>query len=631
MSVSVAIQDQRSVKTFKQGGEISGQFPLVPLADYRLIELMRSNQGVPCFICAPQKTGRTSLALNYAQHQYTLDEVLWIDATADGFSDAVNGGSFFEHLERQIANSLSLYRLVIIDNLPWLSERQASRFSDWIDQLIADEVEVIVITTPHEDCLYNHQSDRLLIEGGALIVSQKWPKDRLADCLHSFFNAPIPQETHILAALMMAMGRGVVDSLRELHYQIPANSHAQVKRYCPFIEIDEVTGYFNTRGFPLKELSAYLIEGIDQAPRGGLDAQMTGLERSFERLTQLSVHLFENSEREQSQLLLELAGSLLTCDDAGYPLTTSPFNQTETITINTERNVAMTALEPQGFFENYEDERSRSEAMAPIHEEADIFSELQDEPEQLIVRLFGDFKVFKGGKRLEGKQLQRSKVRALLIHLALNMGRGVPRDYLLERIWPEKDYSHAKDNFYSTWSMLNSMLSKDTKTSPYLSNKQGLCRLEPKYVLTDVHEFERLSKAVIFQQGSVADRVDAIYRLEQLYRGDIMSGTHIDTYVQAAQCRYRAILVDVMIEASLLFSREGNDTNAVWFARKAYDTDPTREDVYRTLMAMQDKAGQRTSALKTYFDCKRFLSEELGILPSQKTIALYQELVLDRR
>ncbi|MDR0350272.1 MAG: bacterial transcriptional activator domain-containing protein, partial [Coriobacteriales bacterium] len=59
--------------------------------------------------------------------------------------------------------------------------------------------------------------------------------------------------------------------------------------------------------------------------------------------------------------------------------------------------------------------------------------------------------------------------------------------------------------------------------------------------------------------------------------------------------------------------------------------DPSREDVYRVLMAVQDKAGQRTSALKTYFDCKRFLSEELGILPSQKTTALYQELILDRR
>jgi hypothetical protein len=35
--------------------------------------------------------------------------------------------------------------------------------------------------------------------------------------------------------------------------------------------------------------------------------------------------------------------------------------------------------------------------------------------------------------------------------------------------------------------------------------------------------------------------------------------------------------------------------------------------------------------LRTYFDCKRYLSDEMGIPPSQQTTALYQELILDRR
>jgi DNA-binding SARP family transcriptional activator len=201
----------------------------------------------------------------------------------------------------------------------------------------------------------------------------------------------------------------------------------------------------------------------------------------------------------------------------------------------------------------------------------------------------------------------------------------------MERIWPDKDLSHAKENFHATWSRLSHLLADGVRPNPYLTNNRGLCRLEPASVTIDIHEFEQLSKAFLFEQGSVEQRIEAIYRLEQLYRGDILSGYRIDSFVQAAQTRYRSILVDVMLEASRLFSQEGNDTNAVWFARKAYDTDPSREDVYRVLMAMQDRAGQRTSALKTYFDCRRFLSEELGILPSHKTTALYQELILDRR
>jgi len=610
--------------TFKNGAEMAGQLSLVPSADRRILDLMRRSHNVPIFICAPHKTGRTSLAFDFARSHYLLDEVLWIDATSTAFLEAINKQTMLEHIQRQILKGLSRYNLIVIDDLPSLNDREASRFSSWIDQVIETNTTVIIITTPQEDSLKNHQSDRLIIEGESFILSQKWTRLRTEDCMRAFFASDIPTDLKILAALMILMGHGTIDNLSELGYSIPFNNHSILKRYCPLLEIEETTGYFNTTGVPLKELSDLLIGLLTNIPRSEKDLEMSELEWSFERLTQMSVYLFERAEREQSQLLLELAGSLLTCDDAGFLLSENASSR------NPEsRDKKRAEVRNNGGQAQYAVLQKRAREGDGL--EMDHTELFYDEPEQLIIRLFGDFKVMKAGRLIEGKQLQRSKVRALLIHLALNMGRGLARDSLLERIWPEKDYSHAKDNFYSTWSMLNGLLSENRKDSPYLSNRQGLCRLEQKYVTTDVYEFELLTKAVLFQQGSIGERTDAIYRIEQLYRGDIMSGTRVDNYVHAAQMRYRSILVDVMIEASKLFSQEGNDTNAVWFARKAYDTDPTREDVYRTLMSMQDKAGQRTSALRTYFDCKRFLSEELGILPSQQTIALYQELVMDSR
>ena len=610
--------------TFKNGAEIAGQHALVSSTDRRLLNLMRRSHGVPIFICAPHKTGRTSLALEYARNQYLLDEVLWVNAASPAFVEAINKQTMLEHIHRQIQKGLSKYNLIIIDNLPQLNDRVALHFSSWIDQMIEANTSIIVITTPQEDSLGNYQSDRLLIDGEQLVFSQKWNKARAAACMRAFFVSDAPNNLRVLAALMMLMGHGTIDNLTELGYQIPFNNHSMLKSYCPLIEIDETTGYFNAAGIPLKELAPQIVDLLIQLPREGLDLEMSELEWRFECLTQMSVYLYERSEQAQSQALLELAGSLLTMDDAGFLLS----GNTKPVASRVEgQSLHRAAVNKEGAQIIVHGEHGKKgDRLQMIDTEL-----IENEPEQLIIRLFGDFKVMKGGRLLEGKQLQRSKVRALLIHLALNMGRGLARESLLERIWPDKDHAHAKDNFYSNWSMLNSLLSEKGKDSPYLSNRQGLCRLEQKYVTADVYEFELLTKAVLFQQGSIEDRIDAIYRIEQLYRGDIMSGTKIDSYVQAAQNRYRSILVDVMIEASKLFSHSGNETNAVWFARKAYDTDPTREDVYRTLMSMQDKAGQRTSALRTYFDCKRFLSEELGILPSQKTIALYQELVMDGR
>ncbi|MDR0347147.1 MAG: hypothetical protein LBH56_02060 [Coriobacteriales bacterium] len=607
----------------------------------QLVELLRSAHGVPFFICAPRKTGRTSLALDYARRQHRLDEVLWMSVSADDFREALHSSAVFERLEHQRTGGLARFSLVVIDDLPSLEDKVASRFSDWVDHLIEEGVETLIVTTPYEDCLSDYQSDRLLIDGDRLIASQKWNDERMGETLSYFFEAPVARQSVTLAALMVLMGRGSIDDLRELGYEIPNYAHRQLRQYCPLIGIDEDSGTFDADGFPIAQLSGQLLALLNEATKVD-EAPMSEKERCFERLTQLSLRLSERSRHAQGRLLLELAGGVLADDGAEADLEddapVAEFLPTDALE---DKRESYEADEPvgiptltRGFRPGYagilNDEQQEWEAVY-AHLEEDHSALLDDGPPRLLVRLFGDFEIFKDGRRIDGEQLQRSKVRALMIHLALNMGRGVARDTLMERIWPDKEYLRAKDNFHATWSRLSRLLSEGLRPSPYLTNSQGICRLEATFATTDVHEFEELSRAFLFERGSVGERIETVYRLEQLYRGDILSGFHIDAYVQAAQQRYRAILVDVMLEASKLFSQEGNDTNAVWFARKAYDTDPSREDVYRVLMAMQDRAGQRTNALKTYFDCKRFLSEELGILPSQKTTALYQELILDRR
>ena len=65
----------------------------------------------------------------------------------------------------------------------------------------------------------------------------------------------------------------------------------------------------------------------------------------------------------------------------------------------------------------------------------------------------------------------------------------------------------------------------------------------------------------------------------------------------------------------------------LWFARAALRRDRTREDAYTALMRAQIAAGQRTAALETYFECRRFLTTELGIDPSLATMELYRSII----
>ena len=71
----------------------------------------------------------------------------------------------------------------------------------------------------------------------------------------------------------------------------------------------------------------------------------------------------------------------------------------------------------------------------------------------------------------------------------------------------------------------------------------------------------------------------------------------------------------------------GEVRGGLWFAREALKHDRSREDAYTALMEAQIAAGQRTAALETYFACRRYLTNELGIDPSLRTVQLYRDII----
>ena len=66
---------------------------------------------------------------------------------------------------------------------------------------------------------------------------------------------------------------------------------------------------------------------------------------------------------------------------------------------------------------------------------------------------------------------------------------------------------------------------------------------------------------------------------------------------------------------------------ALWFAREALRRDSSREDAYAAQMQAQIAAGQRAAALETYFACRAYLAEELGIDPSPRIVELYRAVI----
>ena len=242
--------------------------------------------------------------------------------------------------------------------------------------------------------------------------------------------------------------------------------------------------------------------------------------------------------------------------------------------------------------------------------------------ELMHIRLFGCFEVAIGERYLKETEFRR-KGRVLLTILAVNQGRDISRETLLEQLWSDLPRTRALDNYYTVWSSVVSTIGD----GPYLEKNGDFCRINTRYVLSDVDEFERLSRQLLVAQLDTDALMDMYAHIESLYRGNLVPSEVGIQFVDAQRQRYMEMFVDAMIAASACALSLGDARLALWFARKAIDTDPHREDVYCCLIRAQMAAGQRCSAIRTYLECQQFLCDELGLDPSMETKDLYNRLI----
>ena len=242
--------------------------------------------------------------------------------------------------------------------------------------------------------------------------------------------------------------------------------------------------------------------------------------------------------------------------------------------------------------------------------------------ELMHIRLFGCFEVAVGERYLRETEFRR-KGRVLLTILTVGQGRDISRETLLEQLWSDLPRTRALDNFYTVWSSLVATVGE----GPYLEKTGDFCRINSRYVLSDVDEFERLSRQLLVAHNDTDALLDMYAHIESLYRGNLVPSEVGSQFVDSQRQRYMEMYVDAMVAASACALSLHDARLALWFARKAIDTDPRREDVYCTLIRAQMAAGQRCSAIRTYLQCQQFLRDELGLDPAMETKDLYERLI----
>jgi len=248
------------------------------------------------------------------------------------------------------------------------------------------------------------------------------------------------------------------------------------------------------------------------------------------------------------------------------------------------------------------------------------------------VRLFGGLHVEVAGRVIEDSEWRKRKARLLFAMLASRCGKDVPRDQLLEYLWPEMDEAQALNNLYVVWSSMKRVLTPGAKRVDkccYVEHRGGVCRAVQAHVQTDLDEFDELliTAAKARAEGNEPEESAALRRVAEIYRGELLPGEAYDDWFAGLRERCRHDFEDAMLRAAALMEAHGDVQGGLGLLRRALQHDPWREDLYQTALRLQILSGQRSAAIETYLTCRSRLVDDLGIDPSAETTRLYQQVL----
>jgi len=254
---------------------------------------------------------------------------------------------------------------------------------------------------------------------------------------------------------------------------------------------------------------------------------------------------------------------------------------------------------------------------------------------RLCITLLGAFQATLDGEDLSS--FNTDKVRALLAYLAVEAQRPHRREFLAGLLWSDQAEKKALHNLRQSLSTLRKILKEDQTQTPFLLVNRETIQFNPEsnYWL-DTAEFKFALDHGLpqNQQGKIQKRPN-IRRLQyalSLYQGNFLDqfilkgGPLFDDWAIIQRELLTRQAIEVMCTLIDYHERREEFEKACKIAEQIVSIIPWEENAHRVVMRMLAQAGQWSAVEVQYQNNQRYLEDELGVDPSEETLALLEEI-----
>ncbi len=249
----------------------------------------------------------------------------------------------------------------------------------------------------------------------------------------------------------------------------------------------------------------------------------------------------------------------------------------------------------------------------------------------LYVRCFGSFKVMRGEYEIASGNWTSGKAKTLFKYLALYSGAGfISKDRLLEMLWPDQDPAVTTKRLHVALSTIRKILQPELargEPSGYLlREKDGYKLTFGKNGFVDTIIFERLLKDADETKDSLK-KLSLFLSAEKLYSGPLFDDDPFCQWCLGPREKYQNKYIQLLIRIADHYEEEKHLSKCIEYLCRALEIDDYAEEIYFRLMSLYHDSGNRLMVKKTYEACKNKLEVELECPLTEKTEALYRQIM----
>ena len=225
--------------------------------------------------------------------------------------------------------------------------------------------------------------------------------------------------------------------------------------------------------------------------------------------------------------------------------------------------------------------------------------------------------------------MERKQALTLLKYLITYRGHAIPRERLMECLWPEVDEHHGRDRLKVTLYYLRNQLREAGIEDEIIEtvNHAYLLRGDKIWLDADVFELAIAEGTLLLEQKNCKDAIDKFEQAQHLYRGDYLEQDIYEDWCAEERERQRELYLYMFAKLAQCYAELGFFFKAIQACRSALACEPCREYFHRTLMIYLTQSGQRDQVIIHYKECQQILQRELGVEPMAETQEIYLQIL----